>query len=346
VQDVKFSSDSRTAREAVGHVDARTNKLYQDHGRESQMDWASRRLLEATSGEPLEPAKKIRRKDKLLPPLATREALQQIKPSQLNARIQPTVEAETDELEFDMPVIDPLLLELGATENGGDDLEASHRFQLLSNAPRFISGSWIDFVSMMATQTSLQAAPPNTHKVTLQSKHIYHTYECPHCDFGSHSRWLREDHVKNVHEGRTFTCPTCAKEYVSETHMKKHCRQIHRHIIPCTNCDQTFTMNSELKLHVARAHTNEKNFQCSQCPKVFALEALVSIHKNAVHVPKALKHVCEGCPRAYASKADRDSHQWNQHSISAGRQLHDCPGCNFQTVLLCRLTQHRRDTRH
>ncbi len=28
VQEVKFSSDSRTAREAAGHVDARTNKLY------------------------------------------------------------------------------------------------------------------------------------------------------------------------------------------------------------------------------------------------------------------------------------------------------------------------------
>lgn len=67
VQDVKTLSDSRTAQSATGRTNQRTSRLYQDRSRESDHDWAARRLAQGTKGEVTVLPQKSRWGDEVLP---------------------------------------------------------------------------------------------------------------------------------------------------------------------------------------------------------------------------------------------------------------------------------------
>ena len=102
-------SDSRTAREAVGHTGGAVTRVYLSKGRKSDVDWASMRLVQDTDKENAMVPKR-RRNDVLLPPSPERKALTQIRAPNLNAREtdKRTNDLETNETGIDSYSDDPL----------------------------------------------------------------------------------------------------------------------------------------------------------------------------------------------------------------------------------------------
>ena len=72
------------------------------------------------------------------------------------------------------------------------------------------------------------------------------------------SKYDRNDHVANMHRPRKFKC----------TLMGKYGK-------PCTH---TFYKKSKLDQHIRVAHSTEKNFQCPECGRGFALKTGLTAH--------------------------------------------------------------------
>jgi hypothetical protein len=76
-------------------------------------------------------------------------------------------------------------------------------------------------------------------------------------------------------------CKECGDSFSSKTVLKMHALQIHPKVVDCKLCNQTFSYNHELEVHV-KEHAVENEFQCEVCNKEFYLDWRFMKHM-AVH---------------------------------------------------------------
>ena len=82
-------------------------------------------------------------------------------------------------------------------------------------------------------------------------------------------------------------CVKCDIELENQTLLKKHISEKHRIMKECDVCNEMFSKNFELEIHL-KAHAESKSFKCDQCDKVFSLEWRLNKHKR-IHEEIACK---------------------------------------------------------
>lgn len=358
VQDVASLSDSRTAREAVGHTDGAVTRVYLSKGRKSDVDWASMRLVQDTDKENAMVPKR-RRNDVLLPPSPERKALTQIRALNLNAREtdkrtndletnETGIESDSDDplnnLEVDLSQIDPLLRELGATGDEEINLEDDNAFPISDLTP-YNSGSWLDFVTKMAKQESLPRAPCERLNPTTETVKNFHTFQCPNCDEIAHDRVVISEHHKIVHQEQSYVCPTCEKHFLSRRKLTSHLYSHKDARFQCEKCDKRFKRKANLEWHDAREHIQEKPFACVRCEdKKFATKGLLDEHWRLSHGNKfSCKYPL--CTATFPNVQSRLSHHWTQHKMSDQPMLY-CEKCSYQTPIPRDLGVRKRTKGH
>lgn len=72
-------------------------------------------------------------------------------------------------------------------------------------------------------------------------------------------------------------------------------------------CDKKFSTSSNLKVHVASQHNEERPHQCTECEKKFATNYLLNQHKKMHNVDRA-NIPCPDCSKMFAFQAALKAH--------------------------------------
>uniref|UniRef100_A0A4Y0BEZ2 C2H2-type domain-containing protein n=1 Tax=Anopheles funestus TaxID=62324 RepID=A0A4Y0BEZ2_ANOFN len=122
----------------------------------------------------------------------------------------------------------------------------------------------------------------------LTTKHSQH-FVCDLCltTFPNQAtlEWHRNFHVsKKIQNGR-YICDICQKQCASSSHLHLH-RKVHlaHKPYPCTyGCDRSFSSSGNRQKHIARMHTHEKKYRCTNCNESFIYARQLQIHRERKH---------------------------------------------------------------
>ena len=82
---------------------------------------------------------------------------------------------------------------------------------------------------------------------------------------------LRSQEENTRIQKNQIECKDCGKCFTSKAVLKKHLVQVHPKVVDCKLCDQSFSYNHELEVHV-KCHGVKNEFKCEVCNKEFYLE--------------------------------------------------------------------------
>ncbi|XP_035826305.1 uncharacterized protein LOC101860255 [Aplysia californica] len=139
---------------------------------------------------------------------------------------------------------------------------------------------------------------------------------------------LEFDQPESVDTDQTFDCDECGVRLSSAKALRNH-REFHpsndNYSVDCDKCNTTF-----VSLNLLKAHLQEKGcegYRCTQCPRSFALEALLLVHVARAHSdPSDEVLSCENCPKTFTSMLKFSRH--------AGTHAKNKP-------FLCKMCGHR-----
>jgi len=125
------------------------------------------------------------------------------------------------------------------------------------------------------------------------SNHVEKTIKCEECDMMFTTPSKRKAHVKQVHiKAKDKICPHCGEAFFQGEQYRAH---INRHTgtrpYSCETCGKDFLIESHLKSHMKR-HTRPYN--CETCGLKFASSAELKHHQLAAHEGKQVecRHGC------------------------------------------------------
>ena len=100
-------------------------------------------------------------------------------------------------------------------------------------------------------------------------KHTGRQYQCPLCEFQTHSSLKLGWHKKKFHDkedNKTF-CPICGKQ-LSKGQIKEHISYVHegkKDNAKCNDCGEVFERQSHLLKHRNLVHSTNPKFDCDVC---------------------------------------------------------------------------------
>ena len=155
------------------------------------------------------------------------------------------------------------------------------------------------------------------HKIIKKRERGIHTGQhlCLYCGKKFTTESYLKHHVKHVHgEGKDkYVCQVCGKKCLTKTAHRNHGALHLPPTIPCPECTKCFHTMTYLKKHISSQHTpdDQKEYQCSVCPKGFmtkdALEGHMNWHLN-------LKpYQCTLCANSYADRSNCLAHERKSH---------------------------------
>lgn len=157
---------------------------------------------------------------------------------------------------------------------------------------------------------------------------------CDHCTYETKFKINLERHQRTVHlKVKNYKCIQCTDhEYSTQVGLNLHLYRIHNVEPPvkCTDCDQGFTFESELRVHKKHCTgnkirakkcrpqdspvdvlENDAGFRCKICNQIFVTRSKWSVHYHHKHKNSNICHVCN---KQMASSTSLFKHVQVQHN--------------------------------
>ncbi|XP_073987260.1 uncharacterized protein [Rhodnius prolixus] len=127
--------------------------------------------------------------------------------------------------------------------------------------------------------------------------------------------------------GKVYTCLLCSAEEKVQGDAKaiiSHMRETHNiRLYICDMCGMEFLKRTELSAHFDQhVATEEGDFQCDICNRVFNNLRLFRVHKR-MHQPQPKNHICEICGKGFLSRNTLEEHM-NVHTGTRPYKCNDC----------------------
>ena len=132
-----------------------------------------------------------------------------------------------------------------------------------------------------------------------------------------------ENHVKSMHSNeRPFQCQysTCQKTFATQTALMNHLK-VHTNGKPyqCQECDASFSLLIEYKMHARQQHADTERLRCNDCYKVFPDVTSLEHHRSVEHLFE-----CEICSKRFARLAYLQLHI----KVHNGEKAFNCNVCS------------------
>ncbi|XP_043482645.1 zinc finger protein 595-like isoform X2 [Leptopilina heterotoma] len=150
-------------------------------------------------------------------------------------------------------------------------------------------------------------------------------------------------HMQLIHLSTEMACNECGKQFDKRTKLIKHIqrheyRRKHGPKKPqectCEICGLTVRCRATLNVHHLRKHSQEFNFPCKHCSKIFKVRGDLTTHTRLNH--KEPPAICEVCGKVTKNKHSLYIHQKYNHF----RTAFICPICNKCYASQENLDQH------
>ena len=151
--------------------------------------------------------------------------------------------------------------------------------------------------------------------------------KCSICKISISSQNLKR-HMRVVHEKPTKNplkepaemhhCPNplCSQKFKRLENMQRHVKDFHsftnQEKWKCDQCEKSFTLERNLKLHIEHVHANfpfYSTFNCHQCEKSFKLKGNLTRHQKEQH--SDIKFSCPSCGKSFARKSHQEQHSYS-----------------------------------
>ncbi|XP_046141157.1 zinc finger protein 157-like isoform X10 [Osmia bicornis bicornis] len=178
----------------------------------------------------------------------------------------------------------------------------------------------------------LDDVPLDFRKKLQQEKNMYpgkhmslkrlHTCEICYATFDRKSKHTR--HMLKHSNSRPHKCAICTKAFKTTAHLSRH-MEVHDEPLTlhaCSMCDFKARTKPYLKIHYIRKHTQDYNYKCEQCGKMFKVQSDYTTH---VKDHDAESCVCDICGSSYPSKSSLYFHKHYKHKTKV--KLFQCETC-------------------
>ena len=117
--------------------------------------------------------------------------------------------------------------------------------------------------------------------------------KCYHCQETFASITQLNEHIDSKHKGiKPFKCKLCDNSFTLKSYLKRHIAANHEeHRFKCTKCDYSCSQNCHLDIHIAAVHERKKPFQCDKCKAAFSLKSHLKSHVKSIHEFHIKSHV-------------------------------------------------------
>ena len=134
---------------------------------------------------------------------------------------------------------------------------------------------------------------------------------CKNCQKNFKNEVILAQHMRDVHEEKTFECEICAKSFSRKQTLEEHVSSVHKKLKPfkCEICKKEFARKTQLNGHIRVVHEKIKPYKCTVKKCKFAAEAArnLKIHISEVH-ERNKPFKCEICNKSFARKSHLEHH--------------------------------------
>ncbi|XP_015431760.1 PREDICTED: zinc finger protein 436-like isoform X3 [Dufourea novaeangliae] len=137
-----------------------------------------------------------------------------------------------------------------------------------------------------------------------------HTCEICYASFDRKSKHTR--HMYKHSNSRPHKCAICSKGFKTSAHLARH-MEIHDEPVTwhnCNLCEFKARTKPYLKIHYIRKHTEDYNYKCEQCGKMFKVQSDYTTHVKDHDTESC---VCDICGSSYPSKSSLYFHKYYKH---------------------------------
>ena len=173
------------------------------------------------------------------------------------------------------------------------------------------------------------------HAHIVHGKDPYHEapkYFCSKCEYSCTNKWTMQNHRKNKHSGKIFSCPECKKVLSTQSGLLRHVKEVHANErkLECKLCLKKIADQIQMRRHEKTRHL----FSCNKCKLILTtararMQHGIDAHNENVPLDAIFPDVCVKCQEPLSSFNDYASHQ-QMHAKERKAKSQDvlCKSCN------------------
>ena len=128
-------------------------------------------------------------------------------------------------------------------------------------------------------------------------------------------------HMRKHKKKQRYTCSDCGRSYGDSTSLKSHHMIAHTKMklnCPMEGCGKAFKQRTTLRTHILTIHTHRTQHKCSFCEKSFSIKSDLDVHVKGVH--EGIKARCSFCGKDFNRPSERNRHQKQVHGAKTPDQ--------------------------
>lgn len=117
------------------------------------------------------------------------------------------------------------------------------------------------FVYRFVCDPKLLKNKPNNPNIGSEKFRNRKLKQCHHCNSVFYSRQSRNQHAMNKHDGVSYICKICKKQYLTKQKLSSHVIQNHNLVFDhlgihykCKKCDKVYKKIEDLRQHIYQEH--------------------------------------------------------------------------------------------